>query len=167
MWARGLFGGSGGAGRWPGAGVAIVTSAAGRQAPRQARPAGHHANRLTKENTATLTWVRGVIDVLRQDLQGPDVRGPRSLVATGRRVLDALVVLRASVAVDLNRRVTDEYTWRRIVGRYEAEALVRVEPFQRFPESLKKRASSGLRDRLSLPVKDGARRSPAQIESRT
>jgi len=56
------------------------------------------------------------------------VLGLRSLVAADCGVLDALVLLQASVAVGLDRRVMDEYIWRSIVGHDKAVALIRVEP---------------------------------------
>src|SRR5580700_6884474 len=62
-------------------------------------------------------------------LEGPDVLGLRPLVAADRGVLDALVVLQASVAVRLDRRVMHEYIRRSIVGDDKAVAFVRVEPF--------------------------------------
>ena len=62
-------------------------------------------------------------------LERPDVLGLRSLFAADRGVLDALVVLQASVAVGFDRRVMNEHIRRSIVGRDKAVALIRVKPF--------------------------------------
>src|SRR4029077_21108471 len=96
-------------------------------------------------------------------LEGPDALGLRSLVAADRGVLDALVVLQASVAVRLDRRVMHEYIRRSVVGDDKAVAFVRVEPFHcslSHCDLLPERSSGstsvhpGLRDRLSLPGRD-------------
>src|SRR6266536_2177827 len=112
--------------------TAIENPQCGRWRSRGAGSAFHGKKQLFQGKSTTRKPSQcGTMDIDFERNNPPDVGRLRALLTLGDLELDPLVLVERPVAAGGDRRVVREHVGAAVVGRDEAEALVRVEPLDR------------------------------------